>query len=517
MSNGFRILGDFEPFGALWLSDDSEASIGDAKARVAPGLSGSVSGGKEGGDDDARYVLFPSQRGAQGAEEEIYIRGNRLVWSCAQTIVKSFTMSSRVVTALWCAFPGDADKAGLSKNKTSWSSNQTAGISARPPSLCILTESELHIYGADGASFTVSLPFVAVDMWAMGDLVLIRSSEVHSGAGSQPSLFTLSHPLDEPRPVLTPPGKADDVGGSRGFKPVGADEQLSIQVDPLTGVMHAPGLGIKMVANGGEPELSGMSCRRPFCVGFDEASGRHCVYDVHLHPISAANSSSGGALGGGGSRDSREEGDATAFVYSEAHGWCACGSIGLGAVPKKDWFQSRGDATMHPTWAGGPTSESSRIFLASSLTIPDGCMCAFVGSSHLDLFSVKTGQGPTMLEPIKGGRIPCVDACPIVDYSAIDPFTCIATISSSGTLCIYMGTSLLCQVPLPGPSRCIASHSTCGRINIGGGSEAPIRVEMTTAASLITRRALSQVRRCFMLQALDSRSQALAHNLEAVI
>ncbi len=62
------------------------------------------------GEDGGRYILFASQRVPHGAEEEIYIRKNKLVWSCAQTVIKSLTLPSEIVQVGWCCFLAEPQK-----------------------------------------------------------------------------------------------------------------------------------------------------------------------------------------------------------------------------------------------------------------------------------------------------------------------------------------------------------------------------------------------------------------------
>jgi hypothetical protein len=62
------------------------------------------------GGDGGRYLLFASQRVPHGAEEEIYIRKNKLVWSCAQTVIKSLTLPSEIVQVGWCCFLAEPQK-----------------------------------------------------------------------------------------------------------------------------------------------------------------------------------------------------------------------------------------------------------------------------------------------------------------------------------------------------------------------------------------------------------------------
>ena len=141
-------------------------------------------------------------------------------------------------------------------------------------------------------------------------------------------------------------------------------------------------------------------------------------------------------------------------------------------VPKKEWYDSRGDATLHLSWtAAEPSAEASRVFLASCPG--GGALCVLVVAPHAHLMTVSGGNGATALSS-RVGLIPCLDACPVSDYSAIDPFTCIAVIKPTGKLSIYMGASPLRWVAMPlVPCERHAAEATCPgvvsvcRYNIG--------------------------------------------------
>ncbi len=190
----------------------------------------------------------------------------------------------------------------------------------------------------------------------------------------------------------------------------------------------------------------------------------------------------------GGLQRNREEGDATAFIYSAAHGWCACGSVGLGAVAKTEWYESKGDVTMQATWStdelGG---EAESVFLVSAPR--GGCLCVFVREGHVHAFSKNRGQLTRAHAPM-----PAMAAAPLVDMSALEPLTCLALLSSGSSLSILFGTNVLCAVPLSVSDARGLSQALGTRLSVtGAGDRCLARVEMCPVTSLLARRALGQI------------------------
>jgi hypothetical protein len=98
---------------------------------------------------------------------------------------------------------------------------------------------------------------VRPDMWTLGGLLLLKAADgTYGNPRSQcPSLFSLSHPLDEPRPVFyvpnnlmpsTKPSQALPTSQgspvqSRSFRPI----DLSVETDKKAGeIFHAPGVKV---------------------------------------------------------------------------------------------------------------------------------------------------------------------------------------------------------------------------------------------------------------------------------
>jgi hypothetical protein len=207
-----------------------------------------------------------------------------------------------------------------------------------------------------------------------------------------------------------------------------------------------------------------------------------------VHPMRASDSVSGVHALQGGLQRNREEGDATAFIYSPAHGWCACGSVGLGAVAKTEWYESKGDVTLQATWSteelGG---EADSVFLVSAPR--GGCLCVFVCGGNVHVFSKNRGGLARAAAPI-----PAIAAAPLVDMSALESLTCLAILAAPGKLSVMFGTYPLCEVSLSVSSPKRLSQALGTRLSVcSDGNKCLTRIEMCAVSSLLTRRALGQV------------------------
>lgn len=133
------VLGEFKPFGL-----------------VAEALDGKPSGNL---DDDYRYFLFGSEVTKQrddadkfddaspsgdGSDHELFIRGNRIIWTNGAQVCKRFTLPSKVVKACWCRM-GDMSEALL----------------------CILQTDCLTIFNASGEVVSIPLPHTISSIWPL--------------------------------------------------------------------------------------------------------------------------------------------------------------------------------------------------------------------------------------------------------------------------------------------------------------------------------------------------------------
>ncbi|XP_073016150.1 anaphase-promoting complex subunit 1 isoform X1 [Primulina eburnea] len=124
------------------------------------GLSAEASDGCKPSDDDHHYYLFDPQATKQlddaeeleeasaltndGSDHEIFIRGNRIIWSTGSRVYKRFMLPSKVMKACWCRM-GDISEALL----------------------CVLEVNSLTIYSVSGEVASIPLPHTITSIWPL--------------------------------------------------------------------------------------------------------------------------------------------------------------------------------------------------------------------------------------------------------------------------------------------------------------------------------------------------------------
>lgn len=164
--------------------------------------------------NDARWSLHEAPIDSADHDEELYVRGQTVIWSAgdaARRIVrKVYRVDSPVLQTLWCCLP---EPPAFSDEVTS-SESETR-------TLCVVEETVLTLFAASGAIFSVPLPFKTERVFAMDEGLLILREENGSnlqaarrlsvGMEDNPRLFSLLHPLDELKPVSWASDQAGDV------------------------------------------------------------------------------------------------------------------------------------------------------------------------------------------------------------------------------------------------------------------------------------------------------------------
>ncbi|KAB1217628.1 Anaphase-promoting complex subunit 1 [Morella rubra] len=152
MSLGVRhltLLGEFKPFGL-----------------IAENLDGKP---VDNGTDDYDYFLFDPQvvreRDEAGASEasasafsdrsdhELFIRGNRIIWTTGARVFKRFTLPSPVIKACWCRLGNMAEAL-----------------------LCFLQVDSLTIYNTSGEVVSIPLPCTITSIWSLPFGLLLQQT-----------------------------------------------------------------------------------------------------------------------------------------------------------------------------------------------------------------------------------------------------------------------------------------------------------------------------------------------------
>ncbi|KAG4953284.1 hypothetical protein AAZX31_14G056200 [Glycine max] len=208
MSIGVRcltVLGEFKPFGLI-----AEALDGKPPDTVTDKydyflFDPEIARDRDADDDCDDVASAPSNRG----DHELFIRGNRIIWSTGARVFKRFTLSSDIVKVCWCRL-GHTDEALL----------------------CILQNDCLTIYNTSGEVVSLPFPHTITSIWPLPfglllqqeveanipshvpfsstspllnirDMLLSASNHIQKGEGtSVSSHLILMDPLDELRPTF---------------------------------------------------------------------------------------------------------------------------------------------------------------------------------------------------------------------------------------------------------------------------------------------------------------------------
>lgn len=178
MSVGVRhlsVLGEFKPFGLIAealdgkppdnLSDKYDYFLFDPKF---------VRDRAEADSNGGCSISEPSDC----CDHELFIRGNRIIWTTGARVFKRFTLPSQVITVCWCHI-GDISEALL----------------------CVLQIESLTIYNTSGEVVSIPLPRTITSIWPLPFGLLLQSIEGNFPAHAPfPSSSRLLGARDIPRP-----------------------------------------------------------------------------------------------------------------------------------------------------------------------------------------------------------------------------------------------------------------------------------------------------------------------------
>lgn len=167
MSGGGRhltVLGEFKPYGLVAEALDGNSSD-DAYSYFLfdPQI---VRQRDEVDDDDEDSATSATCRG----DHELFIKGNRIIWTTGSRVYKRFSSPAPVIMACWCRL-GNMPEANL----------------------CVLQNDSLTIYSISGEVTSICVPPTIISIWALPfGLLLQQASEGYSAAhgsfSSSPSL-----------------------------------------------------------------------------------------------------------------------------------------------------------------------------------------------------------------------------------------------------------------------------------------------------------------------------------------
>lgn len=185
----------FEPFGKAFCSRHPFASL--------PKTSNKRSILESEIEPTCKWVLR-STKDHPECYEELFMQGNTVVWSVGKsqtvrTVQKCYSAMSLIVDCLWCTFSLPSEYCNRGENQVS--SGETLH------SLCVVQNDCIDVLTEDGALFTITLPFPVKQVVALQEGLLLERAtapgEITGQRRDVPTMFSVLHPLDEPRPITS--------------------------------------------------------------------------------------------------------------------------------------------------------------------------------------------------------------------------------------------------------------------------------------------------------------------------
>ncbi|KAF3675848.1 hypothetical protein FXO38_04588 [Capsicum annuum] len=174
------VLGEFKPFGLIAEALDgkpSDTCVDDYRYFLfSPHVT------KQRDEADEHDLPSPS---SDRSDHELFIRGNRIIWSIGLRVYKRFTLPSAVIKACWCQMGDTSDTV-----------------------LCILQWDSLSIYDTSGEVTSVPLPRSITSIWPLPFGLLLQqapegSSQAHIQFSSLSPLLNARDTIRSKREVST--------------------------------------------------------------------------------------------------------------------------------------------------------------------------------------------------------------------------------------------------------------------------------------------------------------------------
>ncbi|KAF9596426.1 hypothetical protein IFM89_011255 [Coptis chinensis] len=169
------VLGEFKPFGLI--AESLDAKSDETNNNYDYFLFDPKLTRQRDDVSDCHSSVSPSVSW-NGTDQELFIRGNRIIWSSGSRVLKRYTLQSSVIMACWC------NLGALSE-----------------PHLCVLQVGTLTVYGVGGEVVSIPLPRTITSIWPLPcGLLLQKAADVNYPAfGPYSALSTSLNARDFPR------------------------------------------------------------------------------------------------------------------------------------------------------------------------------------------------------------------------------------------------------------------------------------------------------------------------------
>ncbi|XP_021295540.1 anaphase-promoting complex subunit 1 [Herrania umbratica] len=167
------VLGEFKPFGLIAEALDGKPPYNSADNYDYLLFDPEIARQRdENLDNDASASALSDRR-----DHELFIRGNRIIWSVGSRVFKRFTLPSPVIKACWCRM-GDMSEALL----------------------CVLQIDSLTIYNTSGEVVSIPLPCSIISIWSLPFGLLLQ--QVADGNSLTHGPFKFSSPSLGSRDII---------------------------------------------------------------------------------------------------------------------------------------------------------------------------------------------------------------------------------------------------------------------------------------------------------------------------
>ncbi|CAG5118741.1 unnamed protein product, partial [Candidula unifasciata] len=293
----------------------------------------------DGSDDNSKDSVF---------DEELYVRGASVVWSRGsqdggRTVVKTFTMDTPVLQALWGSFVLSASEHNVD------SRSEMGATGKKEQGICVLESSTLTFFREHGGEYSTPLPFQVSRTWVIKNGLLFERALSHAEINSQkrncPSqavIFSLLHPLDDVAPVIT---RSSVSGGP---------PKISYLTD----------CNMVFIFTSSEPSLA---------FTYDSALGHHSVWSIRKARQEEINQLAGSL-------------DTTSFLHATSHAFGAGGGLSFSSSSSRHLANVSGPGAGNTPSYSPLRSISGRVMSPAGILRSSPGMSAFTSScllSHL--------------------------------------------------------------------------------------------------------------------------------------
>ncbi|XP_038980234.1 anaphase-promoting complex subunit 1 isoform X2 [Phoenix dactylifera] len=397
------VLGEFKPFGLIAEVLDGKPSENAPEKYDYFLFDPDVA--RERDDPLAADLDFStSSTSADRSDHELFIRGNRIIWSTGSRVHKRYTSPNTILMACWCRMDAISDAL-----------------------LCVLQIDTVSIYSASGEVVCIPLPYAVASIWPLPSGLLLQKS------------------ADGNRPISSSSSLLNARDLSRPCKEYGLSHHSTRQIysfEPVikeSGAMLSSHLILKHPME--EPQAAYLEERGKLSImkDFEEKT----IWTSDVIPLMA-------------SYHKGKLQHSVWFVDIATNPGTVNASSSMNAVPSELFTQ---EYSLQRIWQGKCSqSAASKVFLATDI---DGVhIICFLLLEQKTLLAIRLqideGSDETLvyIKPHLSWSIPAIAAAPVIVTRprvkvGLLSFTDIVVLDSENYLLLYSGRECLCRYLLP--------------------------------------------------------------------